>query len=245
MLDPLPHRALPAPGEVAVWWWPLDLPAEATARLRGLLSDEESRRADRFLRPSDGTRFVVAHGRLRQLIGSYTGLAPAELHFEAPETGKPRLAPASVGHAPRLRFNLSHSGALAAVAIADGVEVGVDIEMMRPVEPDLASRHFAREELAEIDGLTGDAWLAGFYRCWTRKEAVLKASGHGLGVPLDSFAVTLSHENQARVLRAEGTLVGATAWPLLPFRIAPDCPGAVALVAGGPGRLTGVERLPE
>jgi len=56
----------------------------------------------------------------------------------------------------------------------------------------VAAAHFSASELAELSALQGDAWLAGFYRCWTRKEALLKAEGVGLRLALDGFDVSLS-----------------------------------------------------
>lgn len=231
MSDRPASLTLPPAGEVTVWWWPLDVSPDEARSLRALLSDDERARAGRFARPGDGSRFTVARGRLRQLLGAHVGLAAGKLDFEASPEGKPRLAGSSLGDAPGLRFNLSHSGGHAAAVIADGVEVGIDIEIMRPVERDLASRFFAPEEVATLDALRGSEWLAGFYRCWTRKEAVLKASGQGLGIPLETFAVSLAAEGPASIRTARGPLGGAEAWSLLPFQIGPDLPGAVAVAS--------------
>ena len=78
--------------------------------------------------------------------------------------------------------------------------MGVDVEEVRPMEPEVADTHFSASERSQLRELQGDAWLAGFYRCWTRKEAILKAEGVGLSHALDSFAVSLLPEEPAELL---------------------------------------------
>jgi 4'-phosphopantetheinyl transferase len=237
MKDPFPTR-LPPPGEVVVWWWRLDVGAEKIRSLREILSPEERARADRFVHAADGARFTAARSRLRQLLAAHVGGRPEDIDFALSAEGKPRLAGAHA--ASRLAFNLSHSGGHAAAALIADVEIGIDIEAVRPVEPELAERFFAPAEIAQLRALAPSQWLAGFYRCWTRKEAVLKASGHGLGVPLDSFAVATDGTGPVRVLHAGGALSGAEAWSLLPFAIAPDLPGAVVVASARPHRIAAI-----
>ena len=90
-----------------------------------------------------------------------------------------------------MKFSLSHSKSIAVLAVDHAQPVGVDVEDVRPIEEDVADRHFSATELTDLRGLKGEAWLAGFYRCWTRKEAILKAEGVGLSRALDSFDVSL------------------------------------------------------
>ena len=71
---------------------------------------------------------------------------------------------------------------------------------LRPIEPEVADRHFSATELTDLRGLQGEAWLAGFYRCWTRKEAILKAEGVGLSRGLDTFDVSLLADKKAELI---------------------------------------------
>src|SRR6185503_1727872 len=100
-----------------------------------------------------------------------------------------------------LEFNLSHSGALALVAAARGRPVGVDVERHRPgVETlEIAARFFTPRELGALRALDADGRVAGFFLCWTRKEAYVKARGEGLTVPLDAFDVSCTPGEPARI----------------------------------------------
>jgi 4'-phosphopantetheinyl transferase len=137
-----------------------------------LLSAEELERASRLRRPLHLQRFVLAHAFLRRKLGERLGQPPASLSFDHGPEGKPLLA--------GLYFNLSHSGDLAALVLSTRHPVGVDIEAIQPVDAlGLARDHFAPSEAA----LIADAChpVAAFFRLWTRKEAVLKAHGLGIG----------------------------------------------------------------
>lgn len=179
--------AVPPPleeGEVHLWR--IDLERE---RDLGSLSPDERETAARFAEPAAGRHRATARAALRILLGGYQGADPAALRIDVGPHGKPFLAeppPLSDG----LEFNLSHSGSDALVAVAR-MTVGVDLERTvrrTPVdERRLANRFFTPAEVA--------AWQAGrktdaaFFRLWTRKEAVLKAHGGGLGAGLNRFAV--------------------------------------------------------
>ena len=125
---------------------------------------------------------------------------------------------------------MSHSKTVGAVAIAAVGEIlGLDVENVRPIEPEVAESHFSKAELSDLATLSGDEWLEGFYRCWTRKEAILKAEGVGLGIPLDAFDVTLLPGQPAELLgfRPESKL--QRRWVLENLPPAPRVAGALAL----------------
>lgn len=188
-------------GEVHVWRVCLAQPEGRVDALSRLLSTEERVRAGRFVAPDLGAHFAVARGVLRQLLGKYLGVAPRELRFAYGRHGKPGLAEPQ-GQS-RLCFNLSHSHQLALYAVSRGREVGIDVEHPRPgvdVER-LARRFFAPQEIDGLLRLPVDRRREGFYNCWTRKEAYLKARGEGITVALDSFAVTLEPGAPAALLR--------------------------------------------
>jgi 4'-phosphopantetheinyl transferase len=125
---------------------------------------------------------------LRHLLGGLIGVAPADVRFAFGPQGKPRLAPPC--DRSGLHFNLSDSGDMALLAWTTGGEIGVDLEQIRPM-PDalaLAQRFFAKDEEAWLRQAPEDERDAAFFRCWTCKEAVVKAMGDGLTAPLQSFA---------------------------------------------------------
>jgi 4'-phosphopantetheinyl transferase len=173
--------------------------------LTGLLSADERSRAGRFAFERDRRRYIVARARLRQLLGERLGVAPGSLQFVYNPHGKPALA-RRPGQRD-LRFNVSHSGELAAYAFAEGRDVGVDVEAVRelPDADDIAMRFFSRRERAAYMRLPARERPQGFFNCWTRKEAFIKALGEGLSHPLERFDVSLAPGEPARFLRVGET----------------------------------------
>jgi len=118
---------------------------------------------------------------LRFVLGLYLGLAPSRIEFSATVTGKPTLAGLRPESAA-LTFNLSHAHGNAIVAVAQGREVGVDLEMIREdVEVlKLAERFFSDGEQRYLRSVLPESCNREFFRYWVAKEAVLKAEGVGL-----------------------------------------------------------------
>ena len=185
-----------------------------------VLDASEIERANRFRRPHLRERYILSHAVLRLLLGRAAKSDPRALRFVLGEKGKPRL------EGSRVTFNLSHSGDFAAIALTDEIEVGVDVEEMRPLRDfeRLARHTFSSGECADFFTLNGDALAPGFYRCWTRKEAVIKALGAGLSYPLKKFRVSLLPDEAPSVLEigVEG------AWQLHSFDVADGYAGALA-----------------
>jgi 4'-phosphopantetheinyl transferase len=212
---------------IDVWVWQLEVPAGERARLTRFLSADELQRAERFVTARDRERFVVARGGMREILAHEVGISPGKIEFHYTKHGKPELIP------PAIFFNLSHSQNRAALAISSGCEVGIDIEAIRPLKEDIAANYFSRGEIAELDGLPPDDRLAGFYRCWTRKEAVLKALGEGLSRPLDSFEVSIALELPARLNRMEDEGNAAENWQLATIDVGAGFAGALASQTNG------------
>jgi len=166
------------------------------------LCPDEKERAARFHFERDQRRFAAARGMLRALLGRYLGVDPSVLVFDYGRYGKPALA----SPWPGLRFNVSHSGGLALFAFATDHEIGVDIEQERalPEMDSIAERNFSPLENAALRRLAEPERRRAFFRCWTRKEAFIKAVGDGLSHPLDAFDVTLAPQEPARLLRVAG-----------------------------------------
>jgi 4'-phosphopantetheinyl transferase len=196
------------------------------AQLESLLTPDERDRAGRFHFDRLRHSFILARGSLRLLLGRYLGAAPAGVRFAYGEKGKPALADPS----SRLHFNASHSGGIALCAFTLDCEIGVDVEQMRPL-PDMqgiARRFFCAEESGELMALPEHQREAAFFRCWTRKEAYIKAIGDGLSAPLDGFAVTLRPDEPARLKHIANNTAAGEAWTLQNAEASPGYAAAVA-----------------
>ena len=182
---------MPVSDEIDVWLIRLPADGPLPCSFETCLSIEESQRAARFIFERDRARYTVAHTALRRILARYTGEDAAALEFRTAERGKPYLA-----QHPGLRFNLSHSGCWALVAVARSRELGVDIECIRADRSteEIAHRFFAPEEVRELMETPPVRRVAAFFACWSRKEAYIKARGEGLAIPLDSFEVSLGEE---------------------------------------------------
>ncbi len=193
----------------------------------GILSAEETDRARRFVFPRDRDRYVRAHSVMRTLLGGYAGTPPAEIRFSCNAYGKPEI---ESGQNPRqLRFNLSHSAGMAVLAVSNRYELGVDLEMVRPIDHDIAEHHFSRHELLTLRGLPQETWLDGFYRCWTSKEAVLKGEGVGLNLPLDAFDVETHPQRAPALLSLRLPASIAPGWLLFELKPAENAVGTLAV----------------
>jgi 4'-phosphopantetheinyl transferase len=179
---------------VRLYLFRLDPAPAERARLARHLSPPEEARAARFVRDADGDAFRVGRGRLREILARWVGSAPEALRFQEGARGKPSLMPGP-------QFNLSHSGGVALLAVHSERPLGIDVEAPRPVEQGVADRVFSAAERADLAALPPELWQAGFLRGWTRKEAVVKALGIGLGADLEAFDVTLTPGAPARVTR--------------------------------------------
>lgn len=169
------------------------------------LSPDERERANRFVFDRDRRRFIVARAALRGVLGAYLDATPSSLTFEYGAHGKPALGGT---HAGAIAFNVSHSGEMALIAVASSGEIGVDVEAERTMSDleDIAQRFFAPSEVSRLCALPASRRHDAFFRCWTRKEAYLKALGDGLARPLDGFEVTFDDASSSalRVLDDAG-----------------------------------------
>jgi 4'-phosphopantetheinyl transferase len=225
---PSPGLALPA-GEIQLWSVRLDPAPEQVERLGRPLAEDEWERARRFRFEVHRRRYVVGRGVLRLLLAAYLDLPPAEVRFVYGPRGKPFLDPAQA--AGGLSFNLSNSDELALVGLVRDVEIGVDIELVKPMSDleAIAERFFSASERDCLRGLPPEQKPTAFFNCWTRKEAYLKAVGEGLAAPLDSFDVTLAPGDPPRMLTLRGDPVAAQRWTLHHLLPADGYIGAVAM----------------
>jgi 4'-phosphopantetheinyl transferase len=152
------------------------------------ISSDERHRADRLLDTDKRKRFIAGRGLLREILSGYLGIKAEDLHFDVGEHGKPRLSVNKADNG-QLHFNLSHSGDLFLLAVAADREVGIDVEQIRNDTPfrDIARLAFSPGEQQQLLALPDDLQRDAFYRCWTRKEAFMKACGMGFALISNSL----------------------------------------------------------
>jgi 4'-phosphopantetheinyl transferase len=220
--------------EVHVWRASLNWPAGCVRDFQDLLTPDELSRSERFRFQGDRQRFLVARGLLRTILSRYLRVEPSQLRFAYDDYGKPYLiSPSAPG---TLTFNLSHAHGLLLVAVTHDRAIGIDVEYTRPPLPDvehIAERFFSVEEKEALRALSSTARNEAFFRCWTCKEAYLKARGLGLSMPLDRFQVAVIPGQPARLLHVEGDLEEASRWSLRELVPAPGYVATLAVEGGG------------
>ncbi len=165
--------------------------AEQWPLLARMLVEAERERALRFHRARDRESYVAAHALLRATLSQLAGGAPQSWQFRPNAWGKPELV--RERSLPDFRVNLSHTEGLAAIAVATGVNVGIDVESTRreDLTRELAGSVFAAAECAALDACPPEQLKDALFAFWTLKEAYIKAVGKGLSLDLDGFAFTL------------------------------------------------------
>ena len=192
------HPRLPTSTALDVWRLPLTPHLEALATARAVLSPDECARADRLIDPDKGARWTLARAGLKRVLALYVESCPSSILFERDVFQKPSLShPVESAMARALRFNTTHSGGWALVAVANEREVGVDIEWVaRRPEPDfegLVRYAFSPRERSSWEEARDEGEEQGklaFWRIWTRKEAYIKWRGTGLRCDLRAFDVS-------------------------------------------------------
>ena len=193
-------------------------------QLRATLSSDELERASRFSYELHANRYIAGRGILRSLISGYLGCEPAAVRFRY-EGGKPAILEPS---AKSLYFNLAHADDLAVYAFSTEAELGIDVERVAAMSDarDIAARYFSPAEIVEFERAPDEA--EAFFRCWTRKEAFIKALGDGLAYPLDTFAVSILADDRAEVRDVGGDRAEAAKWSLRHLEPADGFVGALA-----------------
>jgi len=222
-MPPLSNARFTLPeNEVHLWCAALDLNTAVLEHLEPALTADERSRAARYFFARDRNRFIAARAILRDLLGKYMTLGAGKLDLRYGAHGKPYCEPRN--GAPPIRFNLSHCADTAVFAFTSGREVGVDVEAIRNdfAQDEIAEAHFSQRELEELRGLSSSLKSEGFFLCWTRKEAYVKAHGAGMQIPLTSFSVSLTPEHPEELQS-----VDRDRWKIISFRPAPDHVAAV------------------
>ena len=218
-----PGQLMLAQEDIHVWRANLECEPATLHSLETILAPEEVARAGRFRLTRDRNSFIATRGILRNLLGKYVGCAPSEIVLKYGERGKPSLS--DVQH-QTVQFNVSRSHGLALFAFAAEKSVGIDVELVRHNFPatEIAARYFSPQEVEELKALPPSHFYEGFFLCWTRKEAYVKARGEGMLISLDSFRVSIA-PGQPELLES----IDSARWSL--HSITPDPRYVGALVA--------------
>ncbi len=176
---------------VDVWRISTALEAGQIAALDSVLSPQQRARAQRMRVAEKRKQYIIAQGLTRVLLGKLLAADPAALEFDRGPKGKPYLG-GEFGDSG-VQFNMTHTSHMALIAITLSREVGIDVERIRDnlQWEKLARRYFSPLEYSGYCRLPESERLRSFFVCWTRKEAVLKAIGTGLGGGLASFDITV------------------------------------------------------
>jgi 4'-phosphopantetheinyl transferase len=210
------------PHDVHLWLTFYDRIAGELDAMRLLLSVAEIERAARYQGADDRKRHLVTRALVRTVLSRYAQVTPMDWRFAANAYGRPEIAN-DAPEAAGLRFNLSHTRGLIALAVSRR-DVGVDVECVnaRPVSPGMAQRFFAPDEAAALARIPAEQRQLRFFEYWTFKEAYIKARGRDLTFPLDRFRLDFSGERSVR-LAIDPELEDAPArWHLAQFRPTPD-----------------------
>ena len=206
------NRFLPRPGpssslvirqdQVHIWLVHTRGESISPGDFKDLLSSVEQDRASKFKFETDRRRYTTAHAALRSILSIYVNSSARELQFISGPYGKPKLA--AIHDKKKIEFNLSHSHEVALIAVTQGREVGVDVERVREdfAFDEVAQRFFTTREVAALHDLPIHLQRETFYKCWTSKEAFLKAKGTGLSGRLDEVEIVLTDH----VVRVKGTI---------------------------------------
>jgi 4'-phosphopantetheinyl transferase len=226
--------------DIYVWDVNLDRPEREVEGFRPLLSKDERERASRLRAPGLERRFIVCRATLRLLLARELSRRPDQLECTYSAAGKPDLK----DHAAHgLYFNLTHSSESAKIAVSRVGPLGIDLEHIRPdfATMPIAERFFSPAEQRALRQSPESDKAAAFFRCWTRKEAFVKAVGTGIGYPLDAFDVAIEPNSQDALLAVRVQSEAAQPWSIRDIPAKPGFAAAIAipvksakLLPGGP-----------
>jgi 4'-phosphopantetheinyl transferase len=198
-----------------------------------VLTTEELVRARRFRFARDRDAFLASRTVRRELVSRYTGLPAARLQFDRGPAGQPCVAGVDWLHLSHAR-----SGAYAVFAVAR-TAIGVDLEVVRqfPEWTIVSDRFFSAAEHRRLRSLSAADAERAFLRCWTVKEAYLKATGVGIATGLAAVETGLDHEGSVGLVAIDGHPQEAARWEVRQLDVA-DWPAIASLVLPGPAPVS-------
>lgn len=180
------------PGEVHFFYTLVDEieSPQLLDKYRGISSDKEKIKIDRYMFERDRHTCLVTRALLRFVLSRYSRISPRLLEFQENDFGKPSLKP-GITDIP-IQFNLSHSKGLTACAVVLESPIGIDVESVnRKMDLKIADRFFSKKE-SECLAKASENEIEMFFDFWTLKESYIKAKGKGLSIPLNKFSFTIS-----------------------------------------------------
>jgi 4'-phosphopantetheinyl transferase len=161
-----------------------------------ILTFDELERANRFLTENAFKQFTITHGLLRTILSNYLQTEPEKIEFVYNQFGKPSLVTKS--ESGFLCFNMSHTSGRVMYAFAQDREIGIDIELVRPIFGinHIIKRFMSLKEKSQYLSLSEDQKTKAFFKWWTCKEAYCKAVGVGLSDSLMAFSTSLLMNQQ-------------------------------------------------
>jgi 4'-phosphopantetheinyl transferase len=191
------------------------------------LSKDEQAAANKFHFDRDRRRYIISHSTLRKILSQYLRTSDTKIKFTHDKFGKPALE----SNAVQINFNMSHSGDMALFAIASRKSVGVDIEYIHPIEDlqGVAKSFLSTAEKKEFLDIPEEMQLEAFFRGWTRKEALSKAIGKGISLPLDQVEVGVNPNQDPMLKIGEVNDLNRTDWQLVDLIPSPGYVGALAV----------------
>lgn len=214
---------------VHVWHVPLDGSLSPNDSLS--LSPDELERAKRFRLDGDRHTFVLCRSALRRILSHYLNTGSRDIRFHYNDFGKPQVETPTNQHS--LRFNVSHSGTIALIAVTHAHQVGVDVEAITDLNDvdSLSEISLSARELAHLQAAPADRRPELFCNLWTCKEAVAKADGRGLSIPLPEIEFAVSEHAVTRLTSIAGERLAASNWSVNQFAPARGYLGAVASIS--------------
>jgi 4'-phosphopantetheinyl transferase len=213
--------------EVHVWRATLDDIREHIDHIKNHLSETERQTASQFRFDRHRNRYESSHAILRKILHSYLGFPPAEFRFKRNDYGKPTLSPNPLN----INFNLSHSGNMALFGFTRKSSIGIDIEQVRPLDdyPIMTRSFMSPGEREELLHLPEHKQLDFFYRVWTKKEALSKAMGKGISLPMDQWEVDLDAGSSSVFKVNQRGNLSTSNWYVINLKPAEGYAGAIAI----------------
>jgi len=208
---PSPHNLILSNSDIHLWRIVLPQSEEIKRNLFESLSNDELSRLAKFYFNRDKDRFLISRGGLRNILARYLNIYPNQVDFQYKTLGKPYI------NNKNLYFNVSHAANCIVYAVSNCSPIGIDIEYC---EHDIdylsiTKNFFSNNEYTKLLTLHSDKRLLAFYRCWTRKEAYIKAIGKGLHFPLHQLEVSLLPDEEIQLLKIMDKTAEKDLWKLV------------------------------
>ena len=229
-----PDKLVISKYDVHVWKADIEKLAASLHTFAAILSYEERRRAERYRFERDRVRYIIAKGVLRIIIGNYyLTIDPTQIEFCYGTHGKPFLEK-RFGDG-KFHFNQSDSNGIVLYAFAIDRQIGIDLEYIRDIvdAQSIVANNFSEYEKKSFNALPTKDKKEAFFKCWTRKEAYIKAIGKGLYYPLDQFDVSVSPNEPPKIIRIDGSSAEASKWTLADVTTHSDYSAALAFEGVG------------